>query len=122
MKRALSYILLTLYLINIFGVLWPYLEYAANKEYIAKVLCINKDVAELNCEGKCFLAERIKTEQQQRDKETTLNDYEVKLYLTQTTAQVPFKLFKQLTARHQKNITIHFQTYYSGIFHPPKLG
>ena len=121
MKKVFSYTLLALYIINIFGVLWPYLEYATNKEYIAKVLCINQDKKELNCEGKCFLAERIKTGQEQKDKDTSLNNEEVKLYCFQAEPQLPLNSFKPNSIFPQNNKTIHFQTYYSGIFHPPQI-
>ena len=38
------------------------LGYYANKEYIAKYLCENKDKPRLNCEGKCSLKKRLAKE------------------------------------------------------------
>ncbi|MBE7629195.1 hypothetical protein F7647_05910 [Tenacibaculum piscium] len=43
----------------------PFVEYAINYDYISKVLCINKDKPELQCNGKCQLMKKI--EQQQED-------------------------------------------------------
>nr|WP_233098677.1 hypothetical protein [Aureibaculum flavum] len=38
----------------------PVIDYNLNYDYIAKVLCINKDEPELKCNGKCHLAKEIK--------------------------------------------------------------
>jgi len=43
----------------------PLVEYVINYDYISKVLCINKDKPELNCNGKCHLMKKL--EQQQED-------------------------------------------------------
>jgi len=71
MKNALVYILL-------FGTLLPTVSpwgtiayYHANKAYIARVLCVNRDKPELHCDGKCYLAKKLKEQQDKQDKETT---------------------------------------------------
>lgn len=48
----------------------PYIEYAINKDFISKVLCINKNTPELNCNGKCYLKSQLKkaNETNQSDK------------------------------------------------------
>lgn len=43
----------------------PFVEYVINYDYISKVLCINKDKPELQCNGKCQLMEKL--EKQQND-------------------------------------------------------
>ncbi|WP_149241935.1 hypothetical protein [Dyadobacter sp. 32] len=42
-----------------------------NRTYIAKVLCENRDRPKLNCNGKCYLAKKLKQQQEKQDKETT---------------------------------------------------
>lgn len=42
-----------------------------NRNYIAKVLCENRDRPQLNCNGKCYLAKKLKQQQEKKDKETT---------------------------------------------------
>ena len=37
----------------------PWLEYVWNYDYISQVLCINKEVVEQSCNGKCFLMARL---------------------------------------------------------------
>lgn len=45
--------------------------YNANREYIARVLCENRDRPQLHCDGKCYLAKKLKAQQDKQDKETT---------------------------------------------------
>jgi hypothetical protein len=42
-----------------------------NREYIAKVLCENRDKPQMHCNGKCYLAKRLKQQQEKQDKETS---------------------------------------------------
>ncbi|MDN4165022.1 hypothetical protein QWY31_05880 [Cytophagales bacterium LB-30] len=42
----------------------PFAEYALRKEYIAQNLCKNKDLPELQCEGKCYFMQQLKKSQE----------------------------------------------------------
>ncbi|SRR5690606_7132336 len=48
--------------------LWPIVEYVTNYDYIAEVLCVNRERPELNCDGKCYLAQLLAKEQREHDK------------------------------------------------------
>lgn len=37
----------------------PYIEYAVNKEYIAKYLCIYRDIPGNKCQGTCYLHKQL---------------------------------------------------------------
>lgn len=51
---------------------WGMIAYfQINKEYITRVLCENRDKPQLHCDGKCYLAKRLKAQQDKHDKETT---------------------------------------------------
>nr|WP_247716594.1 hypothetical protein [Sinomicrobium weinanense] len=58
---------------------FPFLEYAANYDYISKVLCINKDRPEVHCYGKCYLMKAVKKESQNDhgDKPATKFEYQL---------------------------------------------
>ena len=60
MNRILGILLLSVYLIALIGPIAPYIEYAINKDFIVKVLCINRDTPKLNCNGKCYLNSQLK--------------------------------------------------------------
>ncbi|AQG82438.1 hypothetical protein [Spirosoma montaniterrae] len=71
MKNALLYLLLVATLLPSVSQWGVIAYYHANKDYIARVLCENRDKPQLHCDGKCFLAKRLKASQDRQDKETT---------------------------------------------------
>jgi hypothetical protein len=71
MRALLIYLLL-------FAVLLPGISpwgtiayYNLNRDYIARVLCENRDRPELHCDGQCYLAKKLKAQQDRQDKDTT---------------------------------------------------
>ena len=44
----------------------PLLEYIVYEYYIAEFLCVNKEKPKLNCNGKCYLIQRLKEQDQQK--------------------------------------------------------
>ena len=52
----------------LFKPLWPLVEYMANYEYIATVLCENRDAPIMNCNGKCYLSKMLAEQKRQEDK------------------------------------------------------
>lgn len=63
-----SYIILFVSLTMLIKPLWPVVEYIMNYDYIVNVLCENKDKPELQCDGKCYLAQMLAEESQQNEK------------------------------------------------------
>ena len=59
MKRTLSLFFLSIFCFSTLQSVIPYFEYIFNYEYISKVLCINKNKVELNCNGKCHLKKQL---------------------------------------------------------------
>ncbi|MFD1143721.1 hypothetical protein ACFQ4C_21510 [Larkinella insperata] len=50
---------------------WSTIAYfQINKQYIARVLCENRDRPELHCDGQCYLARRLKAQQEKEDQQT----------------------------------------------------
>ncbi|QLG45619.1 hypothetical protein [Costertonia aggregata] len=48
-----------LYVLAMLRPVLPMLEYVVNQDYIAEFLCINKEKVKLNCNGKCYLMQRL---------------------------------------------------------------
>ncbi len=71
MKIALVYILLIATLLPTISPWGTIAYYNVNKDYIARVLCENRDKPQLHCDGQCYLAKRLKAQQDRQDKETT---------------------------------------------------
>ena len=72
-----------LYLLAMVKPLVPIMEYYANYEYIAAVLCENKDKPYLECNGKCYLQKQLnKVNHNDHDHKSTvpqinLDDYPI---------------------------------------------
>lgn len=45
--------------------------YQINKEYITRVLCVNRDKAQLHCNGQCYLAKKLKEQEVKKDQQTS---------------------------------------------------
>lgn len=60
MKILYTYLFIFLYIGALLRPIVPVIDYNLNYDYIAKILCINKDEPELKCNGKCQLAKEIK--------------------------------------------------------------
>ncbi|GAB4047406.1 hypothetical protein [Spirosoma litoris] len=71
MRTFVLYILLFATLLPMVSPWGIIAHYQLNKEYIARVLCENRDKPQLHCDGKCYLAKQLKTQQEKQDKETT---------------------------------------------------
>jgi hypothetical protein len=58
--KFFAFTLLFVIVFNIFKYQMPRVEYSIFKDYIAKNLCIKKDIKNNCCQGKCFLKKQIK--------------------------------------------------------------
>lgn len=74
MKKLVALTLLLVLFLSAVRPYFPYLDYAINKEFIAKVLCDNIEKPKLKCNGKCHLKKELKkvVEAEKSDKETRL--------------------------------------------------
>jgi hypothetical protein len=71
MRSAIAYILLMAIMLPTFSSWGTIAYYKLNREYIAKVLCENRKRPEMHCDGKCYLAKKLKQQQDKQDKETS---------------------------------------------------
>ncbi len=60
MNRLFPVFLLLIYVAALARPLYPLLDYTLHKEYIAKVLCENKNKPAMHCNGKCHLMKQLK--------------------------------------------------------------
>ncbi len=71
MRSLVSYLLLLAILLPTLSPWGTVAYYHANKDYIARVLCENRAKPQLHCDGQCYLAKKLKAQQDRQDKETT---------------------------------------------------
>jgi len=97
------------------------LNYVVNKEFIATVLCINRDIPDNDCEGSCQVTEKFK-EQEKKEKEqkgSLANKSDIPLYLP-SSVENPYPLTEK--EKYQIVVTLIFpEPPPVSIFHPPQL-
>lgn len=118
----------TLALINLGSMLSTpliYLDYELRKDYIAKVLCIEREKPITACNGKCYLNTRLEAalpDGTEEELPVTLQEIRLsRLDVQQPTPEQPHHWFERNTSRT-------FHTYYysflsvTDILHPPQQG
>ena len=125
MKNALVYILLIATLLPTVSQWGTIAYYHANKDYIARVLCENRDKPELHCDGQCYLAKQLKARQDKQDKETTDRVQNSPILQLFCQANVPFQ-FASVAATFLSvgQPAYQFPSYIApltGLFRPPRF-
>jgi hypothetical protein len=124
MFRSVFSILLGLLILHPTGIRVYILgDFLLNQEFIAEVLCINKDKPMLNCDGQCFLATQLKKAE---EKERSAHHD----YLNQN-SKLSFFIIPQTVDTADTTIQLDFIDHFpqaqlttyaefpSDIFHPP---
>jgi hypothetical protein len=71
MRVTLLYIWLIVTVLPTFSQWGTIAYYQINKEYITRVLCENRDKPQLHCDGHCFLAKKLKDQEEKKDQQTS---------------------------------------------------
>lgn len=101
--------------------------YVANKEYVAKELCINKAKPQLKCNGKCHLAKQLQQLEEPQPKKTPSVPKQLKLKeLEWVIASVKIIPATETSVIAESNVT-HWndlkkapRSFSNTIFHPPQ--
>lgn len=102
----------------------PIIEYHANYDYIANVLCENKERPYLECNGKCYLEKQLKkATHNNHDHKSTIPQINFDDYPISPLDQFAYQLkeFKEFTSERLFVQKFTSQDYYNSIFKPPQL-
>ncbi len=121
MRKILPLFVLVLILLQSFSKVGVYLSFRVNQTYIAKTLCINKAKPELRCNGKCYLAKKLKQAEEQEQKQNAsklpqlvLGFHPLPTFCFLRTSQL---INPSLASFYLPSLV---QTFPMGIFHPPQ--
>ncbi|WP_291035753.1 hypothetical protein [Dyadobacter sp. 50-39] len=124
-KQWISVSLLGLILVKVWVIPLLYLDFEIRREYIVANLCENKNRPQMHCDGKCYLAKRIASldEQEKRQAEKTyisrlidqVMDQRADFSFTRQAivVQLPPRVVFSLTSCFTPRIPV------DDIFHPP---
>lgn len=125
MKNALVYILLFATLLPAVSSWGTIAYYQLNQDYIARVLCENRDKPQLHCDGQCYLAKKLKAQQDKQDKETTERVQNSPVFQLFCQANEPFRFAVVLPAVVQSVVAAYclpaYTTLLPGLFRPPRF-
>lgn len=122
--QVLSIFFYLLYLLAMVRPLVPIMEYYANYDYIATVLCENKDKPYLECNGKCYLQKQLKEvnhdnhEHKSTIPQINFDDYPISP-LNQFSYQL--KVFKELNSEKSYYVNYTSQDFFKSVFKPPQV-
>lgn len=125
MKNVLLFVLLFATLLPTVSPWGTIACYHANKEYIARVLCENRDKPQLHCDGQCYLAKRLKAQQDKQDKETTQRVQNLPVLQLFCENSQPFTFEPASVESLLAGVPVYrFPSYVAplvGLFRPPKV-
>ena len=113
-----------LYLLAMVRPLVPIIEYHANYNYIANVLCENKDRPYLECNGKCYLEKQLKkVNHSNHDHKSTIPPINFDDYPISPVDQFSYQIkdFIAFIPEHLFVYELTYQEYYKAILKPPQL-
>jgi len=102
-----------------------FIDFKINQDFIAEVLCINKEKPMTMCNGKCYLSEQLKKAEEQEEKQAPTNKKE-RLEVVYYYAKSSFDFLIYTNCFVGKLNPVYVDEFYTSslnadIFHPPKL-
>ena len=101
-----------------------YLDFKVRQDYIATVLCVNRDKPELNCNGQCILMQKIKEAQEQEEEAPGVT---YRLEISFFFSDLPQFELNNPESNMDNNLELYntsnlLKGHPSEIFHPPSIG
>ncbi|MBB5637689.1 hypothetical protein HDE68_003614 [Pedobacter cryoconitis] len=103
-----------------FSRLFVYTSFELNQQYIATTLCENRDKPQMHCNGKCYLAKKLKQAEEKEKRQAENNfkkSFQNDVFLDSRFSFSP--LFSVLKRNTYKNIRFDLPQSNTDILHPP---
>jgi hypothetical protein len=98
------------------------ISYHINKTYIAKVLCENKEVPQMQCNGKCQLKKQLVAEETKKESEPVSVENLPEVFWTMAQEEQAEKQFPTYCTNSPIVSIFQSTNFPSSIFHPPTVG
>ena len=122
MRHLFIILALTGVLLQNFSKVIIYADFKINQDYIAKNLCVKKDIPDNSCKGSCHLKKQLDEEEKKEEAPPVRNLKEVKEFQLFYQQRSPFEFINFLSI--QSSSTPYQFTELNppsfSIFHPPK--
>jgi len=96
-------------------------SYYANKDFIAKNLCENKDKPQMHCDGKCCLKKKLAKEgkEQAPTSRNQKSEQVINLFCSDNQFKITPPVFFLNPISHFSYDDLHTCAYHHSVFHPP---
>lgn len=111
------------YLLAMVRPVLPVIEYYANYDYIANVLCENRDKPYLECNGKCYLEKQLnKTNHNKHEHKSTIPSIDFEKYPVSPLDFFAYQVneVKEIISFNYFDINISFQDFNTSLLKPPQ--
>lgn len=117
----LAFVVIAVFLLQVITKFTIVVDYALNKEYIAKTFCENKAKPKMHCNGKCHLKKQLeKQEKKEKPTNTSKEKFEIQFFLDQKIeVDLPSLFFEEraFVSFYNNNLLINDLR---SIFQPPR--
>ncbi len=123
LRRALALLTLIVFVIPLLSKVYTYVDFKLNQDFIAKVLCINKDKPSTKCEGACYLSQQLKKTEDQESSEfpnSSQRTIEIQLFVAEENSLLPEYLDVMLKAKIACYKQDYAYKHIKKVFHPPQ--
>lgn len=100
-----------------------FIDFKLNEDYIAKVLCINREKPQVDCNGQCVLMQKMKSTQDANHPEQSQSS---KTHLLEIISDISLLFRPLLFPAVKKEFFVYNEEisleHFSKIFPPPKIG
>ncbi len=122
LKQVISIALVLVFLLPNCSKVWVLIDFKINQDFIAEVLCINKEKTITICNGRCYLAEQLQKQEEHEEQQAPQQEKVETLFVeaffnNTTTCWIPVKKPSDLD---------HYTFFYTAnhldrIFKPPQF-
>lgn len=124
LKKALAILMITAILLPNLTKVGILIEFTIHQDFIAEVLCINRDKPASTCEGKCYLSQKMKKAEEQ-DKKPIPTNFQERLQVVYYDVRHAFDFWSRPVLVDRKlaltpQAQFYSSSYIADIFHPPK--
>lgn len=118
-NKSATFLFVFLYMLAMLRPIAPFVEYAINRDYIAKVLCINKDKPVMKCNGKCHLFKQVAKQQKETPVSLEISFKEYPIGFVKITTLTKKHPFKHNATSYFSYKERNYNTFISTLFRPP---
>ena len=121
MKRLVAIFALVGILLQTFSQVVILGQYYANKDYIAKNLCENRNKPSMHCDGKCCLKKKLAKEgkEQAPNSRNQKSEQVVNLFYANTKFEVKHFVTSEIPNKYFTYNDLRTSSFHSSVFHPP---